>query len=95
MKAKVSIIEKDKPKYNIEDIMIIYFQPTDNSFYEGIKCTKDDIFAEVEEKLYKKRNEFRNTNNTFTANALPVLRFKSLGENSIKDGNVITLFKSK
>ena len=52
-----------------------------------------DTFAEVEEKLYKKHNEFRNTNNMFTNNALPVLRFKKISENNIRDGNVIILYR--
>ena len=29
----------------------------------------------------------------FTANALPVLRFKTIGENNIHDGDVIQLYR--
>jgi hypothetical protein len=29
----------------------------------------------------------------FTANAKPILRFKTINENNIKDGDIITLFK--
>ena len=80
-------------KVNLNDIMVIYFTPTDSSFYQGIKCVKTETFAEVEEKLCKEHNELRNTNNMFTANAFPILRFKTIAENNIKDGDVIQLYK--
>ena len=81
------------PKINLSEVLVIYFKPVDNSFYEGIKCLANDIFAEVEEKLYKKQNEFRNTNNMFTVNAFPVLRFKKISENNIHDGDIIQLYR--
>ena len=86
-------IKNEKPKFDFDDVMWIYFQPIDNSFKEGIKCLKTNTFAEVEEKLYKKYNTLRNTNNNFTANATPVLRFKTIEENKIKDQDIIILYK--
>ena len=83
----------DIPKYKIDDIIVITFQASDSSVNYGIKCIKDETFAEVEEKLYKRYNDLRNTNNMFTANAKPVLRFKTINENNIKDGDIIQLFK--
>ena len=67
-------IKNEKPKFDFDDVMWIYFQPIDNSFKEGIKCLKTNTFAEVEEKLYKKYNTLRNTNNNFTANATPYIK---------------------
>ena len=86
-------INNKKTKYDLDDIIVIYFTPTDSSFYQGIKCVKTETFAEVEEKLCKEHNELRNTNNMFTANAFPILRFKTIAENHIKDGDVIQLYK--
>ena len=86
-------IKNEEPKFNFDDVIWIYFQPIDNSFKEGIKCLKTNTFAEVEEKLYKKYNTLRNTNNNFTANATPVLRFKTIEENKIKDQDIIILYK--
>ena len=83
----------DIPKYKIDDIIVITFQASDSSVNYGIKCIKDETFAEVEEKLYKRYNDLRNTNNMFTANAKPVLRFKTINENNIRDGDIIQLFK--
>ena len=83
----------DLPKYNLNEIMVVTFMSQDSSVNEGMKCLSTDIFAEVEEKLYKKYDNLRNTNNMFAANAKPVLRFKKLCENGIKDGDKIQLFK--
>ena len=83
----------NQPKYNMNEIIVITFISTDSSVVEGIKCLPSDVFAEVEEKLYKKYDELRNTNNMFTVNAKPVLRFKKISENNIKDGDKIQLFK--
>jgi len=83
----------NQPKYNMNEIIVITFVSTDSSVVEGIKCLPSDVFAEVEEKLYKKYDELRNTNNMFTVNAKPVLRFKKISENNIKDGDKIQLFK--
>jgi len=83
----------ERIKYDLNDIMVVNFVSNDNNIQEGIKCLKSDIFADVEEKLYKKYEHLRNTNNFFTVNALPILRFKKLSENRIKDGDKIQLFK--
>ena len=77
------IIEEQKVNY--KDIIVITFISIDSTVHYGMKCLPTDIFAEVEEKLYKKFENLRNTNNTFTANAKPVLRFKKICENKIKD----------
>ena len=85
-------IKKDK-KVDFDDIMVINFISGDFSVNCGIKCLPTDIFAEVEEKLYKKFDNLRDTNNMFMANAKPILRFKKICENNIKDGDVLQLHK--
>ena len=88
---KNNSIEEQSFKY--KDIIVINFMSMDGSVHYGVKCLPSDIFAEVEERLYKKYEDLRNTNNMFTANEKPVLRFKKLYENNIKDGDIIQLFK--
>jgi len=85
----------DLPKYNLNEIMVINFISPDSSVNEGIKCLSSDVFAEVEEKLYKKYNHLRNTNNMFKVNEKPILRFKKLCENGIKDGDKIQILNEK
>ena len=93
--------EKNKDKNNLinyEDIIVIYFTSLDQTINKhGIKCLKTDTFAEIEEKLYREYEEgnFRDTNNTFIVNGGPVLRFKKLYENKIKDGDIIQLIKNE
>ncbi len=75
--------------------MVVTFISKDFSVNEAVKCLSKDLFAEVEEKLYKKYDNLRNTNNMFTVNEKPVLRFKKLSEIGIKDGDKIQLVKSE
>jgi len=83
----------ERPKYDINDIIVINFMSQDSKINEGVKCLSSDIFAEVEEKLYKKYDHLRNTNNKFTLNEKPILRFKKICENGIEDGDKIQFFK--
>ena len=82
----------EEQKFSYKDIIVITFISIDSTVHYGMKCLPTDVFAEVEEKLYKKFENLRNTNNTFTANAKPVLRFKKICENNIKDGDIIQLY---
>ena len=86
--------QQNKQILNMDEIMIVYFQTQDQEInHVGIKCLPSDTFADVEEKIYKKFNNYRNTNNTPICNGRIVLRFKTLSENNIKDKNVVQLIK--
>ena len=50
-----------------------------------ISCSKKDIFAEVEEKLYEKYPQYRNTYNTFICGGKKILKNKTLEENQIEN----------
>ena len=92
---KLKIKEKDK-LINFDDIIIISFTSEDKIIDKyPIKCLKTDTFAEVEEKLYQKYDNFRDTNNIFILNEVPILRFKTLSENNIKDGDILKLIRNK
>ena len=69
----------------------IYFTSTDQTINYSIPCIATDIFAKVEEELYKEYPEYRETNNTFLANGMQVLRFKTIDENKIGNGLPVTL----
>jgi hypothetical protein len=92
---KLKIKEKDK-LINFDDIIIISFTSEDKIIDKyPIKCLKTDTFAEVEQKLYQKYDNFRDTNNIFILNEVPILRFKTLSENNIKDGDILKLIRNK
>ena len=72
-------------------IMVVNFISLDQRINCGIKCLKTYIFSKVEEKLYQKYEEHIKTNNNFASNGLKILRFKSICDNHIKDGDKIQL----
>lgn len=80
-------------KVNNKNIIAINFISSDFPVNCEIKCLPSDTFVEVEEKLYKKYENLRETNNMFTANSKTVLRFKKICENNIQDGDVLQLHK--
>ena len=71
--------------------MVVHFISGDGEINQGINCLPTEIFAEVEEKLYKIYNEYRETNNIFLANGNVIKRFKTMSENKIKNGDKIQL----
>ncbi len=76
---------------NYNDIMCVHFISSDQTVHFSVPCIKKDTFAEVEEKLYKQYPQYRETNNTFLANGMQVLRFKTIDENKIGNGLPVTL----
>ena len=65
----------------------------DQKIFYAIPCSGDDIFAEIEEILYKEYPEYRETNNMFLANGKEILRFKSISDNNIGAGKPIMLIQ--
>ena len=76
---------------NFNDIMSVNFISSDQNVHYSVTCLKTNTFAEVEEKLYKQYPQYRETNNTFLANGMQVLRFKTIDENKIGNGLPVTL----
>ena len=80
------LIQKDKeiselklkiPKHYVDfnEIMVINFLSTDQNIRCGVPCFADETIAEIEEKLYRQFNEFRNTNNILLFGGNIILRF--------------------
>ena len=95
-RLKEQLAKKENQVKDLQDklnkMMVVNFISTDYSVNCGIKCLLDETSAEVEEKLYKMYDEYRNTNsNYFICGGRIILRFKKLRENNIKDGDVIQL----
>ena len=90
---KLKIKNNNNKLISFNDVMVVNFESTDSSIHEGIQCLGTETFAEVEERLYQKYDEFRNTNNMFTFNGRTILRFKNLKENKIRNGDKVILLK--
>ena len=86
-----NIQSDNKLLVDYENIIVVNFVSLDNKLNCGIKCLKSNTFSEVEEKLYQRYEEYRDTNNNFITNGNTVLRFKKICDNGIKDGDVIQL----
>ena len=84
-------IKKSANSFNFDDIIVVHFISMDQKINCALKCLKTDIFAEVEEKLYQKYDEYRESNNNFIANGKMILRFKKICDNEIHDGDKIQL----
>jgi len=74
-------------------ILFVHFISTDQKINCPIKCLETDTFAEVEEQLYQQYEEYRETNNNFIFKGKLVLRFKTISENNIKNGDKVQLIK--
>ena len=78
---------------SVNDIMTVNFVSGDKNLSFAVPCVKNNTFAEVEEKLYQRYEEYRDSNNNYITKGKLVLRFKKICDNGINDGDVVQLIK--
>ena len=83
------INNKKESKYPRNQILSVNFVSIDKNINFSIPCIKSDIFAVVEEKLYKQFPKCRETNNNFSYKNNQILRFKTISQNNIIDGTPV------
>ena len=81
----------NKVNVDYDELMSINFISTDQNLHFSIPCIKSDIFAHIEEKLYKEYPQYKETNNNFIANGKTILRFKTIAENNLVNERPVTL----
>lgn len=81
-----NIKSKNKAYSDKSKIMTIDFAFSEPKKHFSVPCIDTELFAEVEEKLYKQFPEYRESNNNFMANGKTILRFKTIGQNNIENG---------
>ena len=86
-----SNFSKNEFIFNDEEKIKINFSSLDQKINIPLYCTNYEIFAEVEEKLYQKFPEFRETNNCFFSNGAQILRFKTIEENKLENERSVLL----
>ena len=93
LKTQLSNVNNKIPssKIYVDEMMSVNFISADQNIHYSVPCIKTNTFAEVEEKLYQKYPEYRETNNNFISNGGLILRFKTIDENHISNGVPITL----
>ena len=91
LKTKLQSIYINKQQFERNDMKCIYFASVDQKINYAIPCVSTDVFAKVEEELYKEYPEYRETNNYFIYNGKEILRFKTISENNISKGYPVIL----
>ena len=69
----------------------INFMSADQKINYPMVCEPNESFASVEDKLYKKFPEYRESNNHLLYNGAVIQRFKTVKENKIRNGATILL----
>ena len=85
-KLKKSTLILDK-----ENIIILNIISFDETINFSILCKKTDTITKIEEELYDKYPEYRNSDNYFLFKNQKINKSKSLEENNIYKGNTIIL----
>ena len=78
---------------NNEKIMAITFISIDQSVHYSIPCKSNDKFFKIVNLLYEQYPEYKETRNCFLCNGRIIKEYKTLKENNIKSGGIITLIK--
>ena len=80
-------IEENKDNKRIK----VKFISSDSVINDEIESFENDKFIVIEEKLYIKFENYKETNNIFLVKGNQVLRYKTLKENKIGDGQVVVM----
>ena len=81
LKLKIKNIDTfNKTSFNKDEILYVHFISSEQNINCPIKCLNTDTFAEVEERLYQKYQEFRETNNKFVSKGKVIMRYKKIIE---------------
>ena len=93
LKGEIRNNSLENVKANYKDIKFVTFVSMDSIVQCGIKSLSKDASDELKEKLHKKNDILKNTNNMFIAKSKPILNFEKINENNIRDDNIHQLFK--
>ena len=74
-----------------EKLMCLIIQSTDSSVHFPIICKNTHRFNELENLIYEKWPEYKESDNYFLCNGAIINRFKTLTENRIEDGQIIIM----
>jgi len=81
--------------YSRDQILALNFISSDQRLHFALPCIKNDLFVDVEKKLYEQFPEYKETNNNFLVNAKMILRFKTIEENKLESGIPILIIPNK
>ena len=93
LKGEIRNNSLENVKANYKDIKFVTFVSMDSTVQCGIKSLSKDASDEIKEKLQKKNDNLKDTNNMFIPKTKAILSFEKINENNIKDDNIHQLFK--
>ena len=93
LKGEIRNNSLENMKANYKDIKFVTFVSMDSTVQCGIKSLSKNASDQLKEKLHKKNDNLKDTNNMFIAKSKPILSFEKINENNIKDDNIHQLFK--
>ena len=70
---------------------LIFISTKQDIYYYTIFCFSDDLFVNVEKKLYEKYPNYIETENIFNTGGRKIVRFKTIKENQIESDSSILL----
>ena len=76
-----------------EKLMTVIFLSTDQKIHFSVICKNTQNFNILENILYEKYPEYKESENFFLLGGIKINKYKSLEENKIKDSDIITLGK--
>ena len=89
---RIKILEEAIP-FDVKEgerLMCVIFQSfTDQSIHYPFLCTNKQIFNSLENKLYEKLPDYRQTNNYFVSEGRIINKYQTIEENDLKDGAII------
>jgi len=93
LKGEIRNNSLENMKANYKDIKFVTFVSMDSTVQCGIKSLSKNASDQLKEKLHKKNDNLKDTNNMFIAKSKPILSFEKINENNITDDNIHQLFK--
>ena len=72
-------------------MLALNFISMDQKLHFAVPCTKNDLFVDIEKKLYDKYPEYRETNNNFLVQGKKILKYKTIEENKLESGIPIVM----
>jgi len=76
---------------NSDDMLRIHFVSMTQDVDVIIQCSKNEKFESVENKLYSIYPKYKKSGNYFLLCGNKINRYKTINENRIKDGNIVTI----
>ena len=77
----------DIPKYlDTKDLIVIFFESSDQLLKSAILCKETDIFNTIVNKLFEKKPEYKEKLNFFLCGGKKINEYKSIRDNQLKNG---------